>query len=483
MSPNSPGARTARSRAVTDFGGASRPLFPRASSATGSAGSESSARRPALLSRSVHRLLDATVIIAVVLLMGLSVPWWTAALMILFLQMIPTLYRLRLNMSAFDTLPLILPLGSVVAYLAVTLVDPLLTTGDALVFAAVSGVALSLSWTLMFAVTRWWRRRPDAVLHRTIILGSSGANRPLVSFLAENPQYGLRPVAVVDRENEPGASIPGVVTDQLTDNLSDLIQRHNAAVVIIGQSRYTEDYLLSVFRASLLDNARFYVVPRLPVRASDLGSEQLGLFSLSPLTRTAHRSFWWSLKRPMDILLSGLAMVGLAPLMGAIAVAVKLRSPQHPVLFRQTRVGMDGRPFELLKFRTLTPATATESDVTWNVANDHRLTRLGRFLRASSLDELPQIINVLRGDMTVVGPRPERPFFVEKFGTEFPDYLHRHRVPVGLTGWAAIHGLRGDTCIRTRAEYDNWYIEHWSLWLDLKIILLTVRAVLKGTGG
>lgn len=117
------------------------------------------------------------------------------------------------------------------------------------------------------------------------------------------------------------------------------------------------------------------------------------------------------------------------------------------------------------------------------MANDHRLTRLGRFLRASSLDELPQIINVLRGDMTVVGPRPERPFFVEKFGTEFPDYLHRHRVPVGLTGWAAIHGLRGDTCIRTRAEYDNWYIEHWSPWLDLKIILLTVRAVLKGTGG
>ncbi|MEO6715432.1 MAG: sugar transferase, partial [Mycobacteriales bacterium] len=152
------------------------------------------------------------------------------------------------------------------------------------------------------------------------------------------------------------------------------------------------------------------------------------------------------------------------------------------VLFRQTRVGVDGRAFELLKFRSMKPSSETESQTRWNIGTDARVGRVGRFLRRSSLDELPQLWNILRGDMTLVGPRPERPHFVAQFTESHPRYTARHRVPAGLTGWAQVHGLRGDTSIEDRARFDNFYIENWSLWLDIKIIFWTVSQMLRGDG-
>ena len=136
----------------------------------------------------------------------------------------------------------------------------------------------------------------------------------------------------------------------------------------------------------------------------------------------------------------------------------------------------------MLKFRSMRPATETESATNWNIKNDDRLSWFGKFLRRSSLDELPQLWNILRGDMSLVGPRPERPHFVEQFSSEFKRYDARHRVPCGLTGWAQIHGLRGDTSIPERVRYDNYYIQNWSLWLDVKIILRTLTAFMKGSG-
>jgi lipopolysaccharide/colanic/teichoic acid biosynthesis glycosyltransferase len=152
------------------------------------------------------------------------------------------------------------------------------------------------------------------------------------------------------------------------------------------------------------------------------------------------------------------------------------------VLFKQLRVGIDGRGFELLKFRSMKPATDLESETKWNIGDDERVGRVGRFLRRSSLDELPQLWNILRGDMTLVGPRPERPHFVAQFTESHPRYTARHRVPAGLTGWAQVHGLRGDTSIEDRARFDNFYIENWSLWLDVKIIFWTVAQIVRGTG-
>jgi lipopolysaccharide/colanic/teichoic acid biosynthesis glycosyltransferase len=144
---------------------------------------------------------------------------------------------------------------------------------------------------------------------------------------------------------------------------------------------------------------------------------------------------------------------------------------------------VDGRHFQVLKFRSLRPATEAEGATTWNIAHDDRLSRAGKFLRQTSLDELPQLYNILRGDMSLVGPRPERPHFVSQFRSAYPSYEARHRVPSGLTGWAQVHGLRGDTSIADRARFDNYYIENWSLWLDLKIVLRTVGSVLRGAGG
>jgi lipopolysaccharide/colanic/teichoic acid biosynthesis glycosyltransferase len=145
-------------------------------------------------------------------------------------------------------------------------------------------------------------------------------------------------------------------------------------------------------------------------------------------------------------------------------------------------VGLDGRPFTMLKFRSLKPTDELESTSNWNIGGDPRIGRVGGFLRQTSLDELPQLWNVVRGDMSLVGPRPERPFFVQEFTKQFPRYMARHRVPAGMTGWAQINGLRGDTDISERARFDNYYIENWSLWEDVKIVLRTTGQVLRGRG-
>jgi lipopolysaccharide/colanic/teichoic acid biosynthesis glycosyltransferase len=152
------------------------------------------------------------------------------------------------------------------------------------------------------------------------------------------------------------------------------------------------------------------------------------------------------------------------------------------VIFRQTRVGQHGELFDCLKLRTMHPANVSDSATTWSIATNDRVGPVGRLLRRTSLDELPQLWNILRGDMTLVGPRPERPHFVEQFSTQYDRYAHRHRVRAGLTGFAQVSGLRGDTSIADRARFDNYYIENWSLWLDIKILIRTFAEVFFARG-
>jgi exopolysaccharide biosynthesis polyprenyl glycosylphosphotransferase len=183
------------------------------------------------------------------------------------------------------------------------------------------------------------------------------------------------------------------------------------------------------------------------------------------------------LKRALDIVFSTSILLLGAPVLMLIALAIRLES-RGPVFFLQERVGMDLQPFWMLKFRTM--RVDAEQLGTWTTANDPRVTRVGRLLRRSSLDELPQLINVLIGEMSVVGPRPEQPRWVEQFGQQIPRYLRRHREKAGLTGWAQINGLRGDTSIEERTRYDLYYIENWSLLFDIKIILRTIANFLTG---
>jgi len=178
-------------------------------------------------------------------------------------------------------------------------------------------------------------------------------------------------------------------------------------------------------------------------------------------------------KRAFDVVVSGVALGVVSPLIALIALAVRVTSGR-PVLFLQERMGLDGRVFRMIKFRSMEQGAEDASGPVWTMPGDQRRTRLGAFLRRTSLDELPQLWNVLRGDMSLVGPRPERPVFIEQFRREIPGYMLRHKIKAGLTGWAQVHGWRGNTSLHERVEHDLYYIQHWSLALDVRILWLTV---------
>jgi exopolysaccharide biosynthesis polyprenyl glycosylphosphotransferase len=214
--------------------------------------------------------------------------------------------------------------------------------------------------------------------------------------------------------------------------------------------------------------------------------DHLGGIPVLSLRPTNPHGWQFALKHALDRCFAAVGLLVLAPLMGAIALAVRLSSP-GPALFRQRRVGQDGRSFDVLKFRTMRePDPGLHDDFVLpegcapgGIEGEDRRTRLGRVLRNASLDELPQLINVLQGDMSIVGPRPERPEFATRFGAEVNRYDDRLRVKSGITGWAQVHGLRGQTSIADRVEWDNYYIRNWSLGLDFKIMLLTVGEVMR----
>lgn len=189
--------------------------------------------------------------------------------------------------------------------------------------------------------------------------------------------------------------------------------------------------------------------------------------STSPMTGLNQLVKWLE-----DKVLSTLIVILICPLMILLALGVKLTS-SGPVFYRQERVGLNNKPFQMLKFRSM-PVDTEKSGVQWGGSAAKATTRFGQFIRKTSLDELPQFLNVLKGDMSIVGPRPERPMFVEQFKEEIPDYMKKHLVKAGITGWAQVHGWRGDTDLKTRIEYDLYYIENWSLWLDLKIVVMTI---------
>jgi len=192
----------------------------------------------------------------------------------------------------------------------------------------------------------------------------------------------------------------------------------------------------------------------------------------------ALRGWRLTVKRWVDLIGSTAILVLLSPFMLLIALLVKLDSP-GPVFYAQERMGLDAKPFPMLKFRSMRADAEKDTGPVWATANDTRKTRLGAFLRRYSLDELPQFINVLHGDMSLVGPRPERPVFVDQFRQIVPRYMERHKERAGLTGWAQVNGLRGDTSIVERTKYDLWYIENWSLLLDFKILLKTVFSLFR----
>ncbi|GAB7192042.1 hypothetical protein NUM3379_27510 [Kineococcus sp. NUM-3379] len=394
------------------------------------------------------------------------------------------LYRSRLGLCVLDDLPLLLG-GAVAALGASTVADVALHVVDVdarLVgaLAAQTGLLLAGRAAGYAAVHR--ARRSGRIAHRTLVVGCGGLGAQLAGILARR-EHGLVPVGFVD--DEPRLSLehrPLPVLGGIAD-LPDLVREHGVAVVVVGYSNIPEPVLVDVLRGCHGLDVEIYTVPRFwQIHTSHRLVEVLRGVPVVRLRRPASRASSWWAKRVFDVVASAVGVVVLSPLLLACAVAVRLEGGPG-VLFRQERVGLAGRRFQLLKFRSLKPTGQAESATRWSIATDARVGPVGRWLRRLSLDELPQLWNVLRGDMSLVGPRPERPYFVERFSVDHDEYLWRHRVPCGLTGWAQVHGLRGDTSISERARYDNHYIENWSLWLDVKILLRTVVQVVRAAGG
>jgi exopolysaccharide biosynthesis polyprenyl glycosylphosphotransferase len=305
-------------------------------------------------------------------------------------------------------------------------------------------------------------------LEDTLILGSGPTGVEVAAALQGNPHTGLVPCGFVDRF-ESDSDLPLVGRPE---HLPAILAATGVRNVVIAFGAASEQELVSIVRRCHDVGVQFFVVPRLfelGVSAGEVGHEIDGL-PLVKVSCPGHSANMWKAKRAFDVVTAGLLFLFTLPIFVATAVAVKLTS-RGPVFFRQVRIGAGGGPFEILKFRTM--RVNDDSNTQWSVDDDHRVTAVGRFLRPSHLDELPQLINVLKGDMSLVGPRPERPHFVEQFSAEIDGYEHRHRVPVGITGWAQVNGYWGDTSIERRVRLDNRYIENWSMWRDLVIALRT----------
>ncbi|WJV47496.1 sugar transferase [Streptomyces flavofungini] len=379
------------------------------------------------------------------------------------------------------------------------------------------------------ALAHWHRRSAAARRPRPVlVLGHGGQARSVAAALLRRPRCGVRPVGVVGEareagetgetrgtggtggtgdgeykeyavayETERGAGADGGhgggperhvgVAPELPLLSSDdelhraVIQNDVRAVLLLSGRAPADDARVTALRG--LGCELWEVDPHGPAVLAPRDRARplfVAGFRCRPLV-AADRPRPSAGKRALDIVVSGTLLLLTGPLL--LACALVLRATEGPgVVFRQERVGKDGRLFTLLKFRTHRPADPQESATRWSVADEHRMSPFCRFLRGTSLDELPQLWNVLRGDMSLVGPRPERPFFVDRFSLRHPQYAYRHRMQTGITGLAQIHGLRGDTSIEDRCRYDNAYIDSWSLWQDLCILLRTVGCLLRRTG-
>lgn len=390
------------------------------------------------------------------------------------------LYRSRITLSALDALPQLAIASWMLAPLGVVTIWH--DDYSHLLGAAVCWLVLFAVRVLYYGAVRHHRARHPERGGRTLIIGGGKVAGELVQSMFVFPEYGLRPVLVMDDDPLDATAFPVEVIPRRND-LARLISERNIDTVIVAFSRDRDSTLVEPLRDCDTLDCEIYVVPRLyEFVHQDRDMDRIHTTPLVLVRRLALRSSHWRVKRATSLLTSVAGLTLLSPLLLVVAAAIKIQEPHAPILFRQTRVGQEGRLFAMYKFRTMRPVPDEQSDRDWT--NDSmRVTRLGRLLRRHSIDELPQLWNVLRGDMSVVGPRPERPHFANRFGAEIPAYQSRHRVMVGLTGWAAIHGLRGDTDIRDRASYDNYYIENWSLWLDAKILLISVGTVLFGRDG
>jgi len=338
-----------------------------------------------------------------------------------------------------------------------------------------SVIFLTITRVLILYLEKWRHRRNRGLLNVAII-GRGGPIHLVLENILQSAAYGYRMLGYV---GEAG-TYPQIPRLGDSTELPQLIRQHQIHVLVLALTEEQHHLVWSIMKSCEGLNVEFLLLPDLlEMLTSQLQVIQFCGVSALKLKDVRITGWHGVLKRIFDISIALLALIFLAPVLLIIAILIKLDS-RGPVIYKQERVGFDGREFWILKFRTMKTGAEQQTGPIWAKSDDPRRTRVGAFLRRTSIDELPQLLNVLRGDMSLVGPRPERKFFVEKFKEEIPRYLERHRVKSGMTGWAQVNGLRGNTPIEERTKYDIFYIENWSLAFDLKIILKTLSAVISG---
>jgi len=349
--------------------------------------------------------------------------------------------------------------------------DPYESRATMLLFSVLTAGGLLTARRCSWAAIRYLRRRGYNQT-RAVIVGTGRVGRKTARALRHASWMGIRSLGFVeDRPNRWTSDLNVLGT---IDDLPVLVQKYQIEHVFIALplSRYPEARrVFDVLSQSLVEVRLVADVPNLA--GLSLTTTNLDGLPVIGLRESPHFGLNVVVKRVMDIVISSVALVLLSPLMLLIALLVKLTSP-GPIFYRQERCSLNGRPFQMLKFRSMRSDAESQSGAVWAQKEDPRRTRLGTFLRQTSLDELPQLINVLRGDMSLVGPRPERPVFISKFSRTIPNYMARHCVKAGITGWAQVNGWRGNTSLRKRVQYDLYYITHWNPWLDLRILWLTL---------
>jgi len=326
-----------------------------------------------------------------------------------------------------------------------------------------------------------WQRLRAAGFGRdpVLVVGSGDSAKAIIRLIHWSPQLGYELVGVVDGvdtgQDIAGAKLVGTIAD-----LASLVDDLDVREVIIAMPESTpQQEIVRIVNLCQRGSVAIKIFPDLfEFVTTEVTIDDLGGLPLLNVRDIQLRGWKLSLKRALDIFGASFGLIFLSPVMLLFAALIRIESPGE-VFYCQERMGLDGKAFQMVKFRSMRH-DAEKAGPGWTVKNDPRKTRLGKWLRARNIDELPQFINVLLGEMSLVGPRPERPVYVQEFRQSIPRYMERHREKAGMTGWAQVNGLRGDTSISERTKYDLWYVENWSLWLDLKILVRTVVGTLLG---
>ena len=340
-------------------------------------------------------------------------------------------------------------------------------------FFAINVFLTGLSRIFLRIFLRYIRKKGYNLKH-ILMVGYSRSTEAFIARIEESPQFGYHIAGILDDEVPVGTTYHKVEVIGELDDLQKMLEenRYDEAAIALPLDRY--DHLEELVGICEKSGIRTKFIPDYTslFPGNPYTEDLMGLPIINvryvPLTNVYNRLF----KRVMDIIGSLVAIILFSPFMIGAVIAVKCSS-KGPVIFKQERVGRDGKPFMMYKFRSMEMQTEEDEEKAWTRKNDPRVTKAGRFLRRTSLDETPQFFNILKGDMSLVGPRPERPAFVERFKEEIPRYMIKHQVRPGLTGWAQVNGFRGGTSIERRVEYDLYYIENWTIGFDNKILFLT----------